>query len=291
MSLCHLATEKVKFTMHVGILTAPLRTRPLAELIPWAAEQGIRALEIDVRPGSHLDAQTVSDAAIDELRELMAQHQIRISSLACYANMTGVTDEQARSGRESITAAIALAQRLGVDTVCTLAGFPASGKNRAQTIAADLPAVFRPLLDLAGQSGVRLALENWFATNIQHLDHWRAVFELLPDAHFGLNFDPSHLDWQGIDVNAAVHEFKDRIFHVHAKDVSVDLAKLKRVGYNGEGWWRYTLPGYGRILWGDFITTLRDIGYDGVLSIEHEDRAFPAEEGFSKAARCLNNLI
>lgn len=277
--------------MHVGILTAPLRTRPLAELIPWAAEQGIRALEIDVRPGSHLDAQTVSDSAVDELRGLLDQHGVSISSLACYANMTGVTEEQARSGHESIVAAIALGQRLGVDTVCTLAGFPASGKNRAQTIAADLAGVFRPLLDLAGQSGVRLALENWYATNIQHLDHWRAVFEQLPDAHFGLNFDPSHLDWQGIDVNAAVHEFKDRIFHVHAKDVSVDLAKLKRVGYNGDGWWRYTLPGYGRILWGDFITTLRDIGYDGVLSIEHEDRAFPAEEGFSKAARYLNSLV
>jgi sugar phosphate isomerase/epimerase len=78
---------------------------------------------------------------------------------------------------------------------------------------------------------------------------------------------------------------------VHAKDVSVDLAKLKRVGYNGDGWWRYTLPGYGRILWGDFITTLRRIGYDGVLSIEHEDDAFPAEEGFVKSARYLNTLV
>lgn len=277
--------------MHVGILTAPLRTQPLAELIPWAASQGIRALEIDVRPGSHLDAQAADDAALEQLRKLLAQHNITISSLACYASLTGVTDEQARSARQSIEAAIGLAQRLGVDTVCTLAGFPAGGKNRAQTITADMPAAFRPLLDLAGQHGVRLALENWFATNIQHLDHWRAVFEALPDAHFGLNFDPSHLDWQGIDVALAVQEFKDRIFHVHAKDVAVSPSKLARVGYGGDGWWRYVLPGYGRIGWGEFIGALRDIGYDGVLSIEHEDRAFPAEEGFSKAARYLNGLI
>ncbi len=138
--------------MHVGILTAPLRTRPLAELIPWAAQQGIRALEIDVRPGTHLD-------------------------------------------------------------------------------------------------------------------------------------------WQGIDVTAAVHEFRDRIFHVHAKDVAVEPTKLARVGYGGDGWWRYVLPGYGRIRWGEFIGTLRDIGYDGVLSIEHEDRAFGYEEGFVKAARYLNALV
>ena len=277
--------------MHVGILTAPLRTQPLAQVIPWAARQGIRALEIDVRAGSHLDAQIVDDAALEQLRELLTQHKINISSLACYVNITGVTDEQARAGRQAIAAAILLAERLGVDTVCTLAGFPAGGKNRAQTIASDMPAAFRPLLDLAGQHGVRLALENWYATNIQHLDHWRAVFDTLPDGHFGLNFDPSHLDWQGIDVAAAVQEFRDRIFHVHAKDVAVAPARLARVGYGGDGWWRYVLPGYGRIRWGEFVGALRDIGYDGVLSIEHEDRAFPPEEGFSKAARYLNSLI
>ena len=277
--------------MHVGILTAPLRTQPLAELIPWAARQGIRALEIDVRAGSHLDALKLDDTALEQLQALLSAHKLRISSLACYAQLTGVPDAQIAQNRQAIEAAIKLAARLGVDTVCTLAGFPAAGKSKARTIAEDLPGAMRPLLDLAGQSGVRLALENWYATNIQNLDHWRGVFDALPDAHFGLNFDPSHLDWQGIDVIAAVAEFRDRIFHVHAKDVSVDLAKLARVGYHGDGWWRYTLPGYGRIRWGEFISALRGIGYDGVLSVEHEDDSFPAEEGFVKAARYLNTLV
>ena len=277
--------------MHVGILTAPLRALPLAELIPWAAAQGIRALEIDVRAGSHFDALTVDDAALEQLQGLLSAHKLQISSLACYTQLTGVSAEQLAQNRQALAAAIKLAARLGVDTVCTLAGFPAPGKSKAKTIAEDLPREMRPMLDLAAQNGVRLALENWYATNIQHLDHWRGVFDALPDAHFGLNFDPSHLDWQGIDVIAAVSEFRDRIFHVHAKDVSVDLAKLARVGYNGEGWWRYTLPGYGRIRWGDFISALRGIGYDGVLSVEHEDSSFPAEEGFIKAARYLNTLV
>jgi sugar phosphate isomerase/epimerase len=92
-------------------------------------------------------------------------------------------------------------------------------------------------------------------------------------------------------VTAAVYEFRDRIFHVHAKDVTVEPVRLARVGYAGDGWWRYVLPGYGRIRWGEFIGTLRKIGYDGVLSIEHEDSAFPAEEGFVKATRYLNTLI
>jgi sugar phosphate isomerase/epimerase len=277
--------------MYVGLLTTPLRTRPLAELIPWAAAQGVRALEIDARPGTHLDPAAIDDRELERIGGALAAHGVEISSLACYVMLTGVAENQAAQARQALEAAIRLAARLGVATVCTAAGFPAAGKNRAKTIAEDLPGVFRPLLDLAGQHGVRLALENWFATNIQHLDHWRALFDVLPDPHFGLNFDPSHLDWQGIDANAAVREFHDRIFHVHAKDVSVDPVKLARVGYQGEGWWRYTLPGYGRIRWGELISTLRQAGYDGVLSIEHEDAAFPAEEGFVKAARYLNMLI
>jgi len=277
--------------VYVGILTTPLRTRPLDDLIPWAARHGISALEIDVRAGSHLNAHTVDDAAIERLHGLISGQRMQISSLSCYVNLTGVDEGQRRENRQALEAAIRLAARLGVDTVCTLAGFPAAGKNKATTIAEDLPAAFRPLLDLAGQQGVRLALENWYASNIQHLDHWRAVFDVLPDTHFGLNFDPSHLDWQGIDVTAAVQEFRDRIFHVHAKDVSIEPLKLARVGYQGDGWRRYVLPGYGRIRWGEFIGTLRQIGYNGVLSIEHEDSAFPAEEGFVKAARYLNTLI
>ena len=277
--------------MHVGILTAPLRTTPLDQVIAWAGTDGIRALEVDVRPGGHLDATAVDDGLVERLPGLLAEHGLRLSSLACYLPLTGVPADQAARSRATLEAAITLAGRLGVGTVGTLAGFPAAGKDRFATIAEDLPAVFRPLLDLAGQHGVRLALENWFRTNIQHLDHWRALFDAVPDPCLGLNFDPSHLDWQGIDAGAAVREFRERIFHVHAKDVVLFPERLARVGVQGDGWWRYTLPGYGRIRWGDFVTTLRDAGYDDVLSIEHEDRAFPPEEGFQKAARYLNALV
>lgn len=277
--------------MHVGILTTPLRTTPLADLAPWAASHGVAALEVDARPGTHLDPIAVDEAVVERLPGLLAEHGLRLSSLACYVGLTGVPEEQATRNRRALEGAIALAGRLGVGTVCTLAGFPVEGKDRFKTIAEDLPGVFRPLLDLAGEHGVRLALENYFRTNVQHLDHWRALFETLPDAHFGLNFDPSHLDWQGIDAGAAVREFQDRIFHVHAKDVAVFPERLARVGCQGDGWWRYTLPGYGQIRWGEFVTTLRRVGYDDVLSIEHEDAAFPPEEGFVKATRYLNALV
>ncbi len=277
--------------MFVGILTTQVREQSLETLIPWAASQGITGLEVDITPGSHLDAATVDDATIDRIKELLATHNMRITSLGSYGQLIGVPEERGRQAATNLANAIALAPRLGVDTICTLAGFPVAGKDRARTILEDVPGAFRPFLDQAGEAGIRIALENWFATNIQHLDHWRAIFDVLPDEHFGLNFDPSHLDWQGIDVTAAVHEFRDRIFHVHAKDVAVNETILGRVGYQGNGWWRYVLPGYGRIRWGEFIGTLRSVGYDGVLSIEHEDSAFPFHEGFTKASRYLNTLV
>jgi sugar phosphate isomerase/epimerase len=277
--------------MHVGILTAPLRTQPLETLIPWAASHNIMALEVDVRPGSHLDASNLSDAQIENLKRLLDRHGMRISSLASYGRLTGASDEVMNNDRRALEDAIKLAARLGIKVVCTLAGMPATGKSREKTILEDVPGAFRPVLDLAGEHGVKLALENWYATNIQHLEHWRMIFEVLPDAHFGLNFDPSHLDWQGIDVLAAVQEFRTRIFHVHAKDVSVGEAKRLRVGYGGDGWWRYVLPGFGRIRWGELMCCLRLNGYNDVLSIEHEDAAFAPEEGFALAARYLNNLM
>jgi sugar phosphate isomerase/epimerase len=277
--------------MHVGILTAPLRTQPLETLIPWAASQNIMALEIDVRPGSQLDASNVGDAQIENLKNLLDRHGMRISSLASYGKLTGASDEVMNQDRQALKDAIRLAARLDVKVVCTLAGMPTPGKSKEKTILEDVPGAFQSVLELAADQGVKIALENWYATNIQHLEQWRLIFEVLPDAHFGLNFDPSHLDWQGIDVLSAIQEFRTRIFHVHAKDVSVNESKRLRVGYGNDGWWRYVLPGFGRFRWGEFITALRLNGYNDVLSIEHEDAAFAPEEGFALAARYLNGLM
>ncbi|MBC8161503.1 MAG: sugar phosphate isomerase/epimerase [Roseiflexaceae bacterium] len=273
------------------MLTDPLSAKPIEEVIAWAAANGVAALEINVNRGAHGGLLHADDARIERVQALVSQHGLHISSLACYTIIAGTTPGDAERSSRDLLDTVRLAGRMRVDTVCTLAGFAVQGKSKARTIAEDLPAAFRPVLDLAGEQGVRIALENWFATNLQHLDHFQAMFEALPDKHFGLNFDPSHLDWQGIDVVAAVREFKERIFHVHAKDVVIDEAQRLRVGSNGEGWWRYTLPGYGRIRWGEFITTLRQHGYDGVLSIEHEDSSFGAEEGFALAARYLGTLV
>jgi len=116
---------------------------------------------------------------------------------------------------------------------------------------------------------------------------WDALFNEVPSENFGLNFDPSHLYWLGIDHNRAARDYAGRIFHAHAKDAEVLPEGKYRHGVLGEqlgdnpwrsGWWRYRMPGSGGIDWKAFIGTLREIGYKEVLSIEHEDPEYEGSE-------------
>ena len=113
---------------------------------------------------------------------------------------------------------------------------------------------------------------------------WRRMFEIIPDANFGLNLDPSHLLWQMIDAERVVYDFKDRIFHVHAKDMEINREQLYQRGVlsAGMGWQIPRLPGLGQVNWSRFIAALYAVGYDYVLSIEHEDRAFEQTEDLVK---------
>lgn len=274
--------------MDIGLLTAPFGNKSLEWVIDWAGKNGFQALEVAAGPGSkHLDTNALTAAKAKEIRRRLAAAGVRISSLAFYTNLTepdrAARAQTGKAMREVIRAAVILE----VDVVCTLAGFPVPGKDRMQTIEQDLPGVMRPLLDSAGKQKVKLAFENYFATNIMNLEHWWKVFELLPDAHLGLNFDPSHLHWQQIDYLEAVDLFRNRIFHTHAKDVEIKRHTLSQVGNQSRGWWRYVIPGFGDINWGVYVARLRSVGYNGVLSIEHEDSAFGAEEGFLKGQRHL----
>jgi sugar phosphate isomerase/epimerase len=110
------------------------------------------------------------------------------------------------------------------------------------------------------------------------------MWEIIPEDNFGLNLDPSHLIWQMIDYERVVREFADKIFHVHAKDLHVDREGLYQNGVLslGMGWQVPRLPGLGDVNWGAFISALTGVGYDFVISIEHEDRAFEGDEELVK---------
>jgi sugar phosphate isomerase/epimerase len=272
--------------MYLGLLTAPFADhRDLAAIVRWAGANGVQGLEV---ASHHLDPKAILRDDGEALRQLLKESRVRISSFACY---DAFADNLGPALERRIRELLPVAEALGVDTICTFVGFPEPGKSKLQTIRESAPRVFVPLAAEAAKHNVRLAFENWFATNLQHLDHFQAVMDVIDAANVGFNFDPSHLYWQGIDPVQAVELLGPRIFHTHAKDVLIRLDRRARLGVLDNGWWQYVIPGYGDLPWGRYIHALRAAGFDGVLSIEHEDAAFGPEEGFRRGVRFLSQFV
>ena len=219
--------------MEVGFLTAPFAD--VEDAIAAAHATGVRSLEL-----AHAEVDRVRAAGLE------------VAALARYG-------EWAR-----LEPAVRLAAEHGVPVVSTLSGFPDDLE--------ELPSVLGPAVELAGELGVRLAFENWYRTNLRTLEDWRRFFGLFPVEHVGLVFDPSHLEWQGIDWRAALEEFRGRVVFAHAKDVAYDEAGDRR----------YVLPGRGVIDWSEFAAL-----YDGFVSVEHEDADLGAAEGIEAAVEHL----
>jgi len=246
--------------MHVGFLTACLRSVPLPEVFEWAGEVGFRALEIgavtarskhDLYLGALVNVSRVRRRSGRELRRWAEDNSIDISCLTQCSNLLDA-DEKLRAERVAdFKEVIQAAAHLGVSTV---SGFV--GRNVQLTVAenVDLFAkVFRPLVRYAARRGVRIAIENcpmpgWqfegLAGNIAYSPWvWDQLYERVPDENFGLNLDPSHLHWLGVDYLAVVEDYADRIFHVHAKDTEILEDRLAHRGsLLGGGWWRYRIP-------------------------------------------------
>jgi pimeloyl-ACP methyl ester carboxylesterase len=171
------------------------------------------------------------------------------------------------------------------------------GADQSKSAAENLETfgkLWPPIIRYAGERGIKIAIENcpmlWHDTwpggqNVAYSPTiWKRMFEMIPDENFGLNYDPSHLIWQFIDEVKPIREFKDRLFHAHAKDMWIDRDKLAQDGIlsAGVGWAIPRLPGLGEVRWGDLIAALYEVGYDYVISIEHEDRAFEKTEELVK---------
>jgi len=273
----------------LGFLTACLKELSLEELVEWAKERGFEALEVACWPrvsgrdyfASHID---VANLKAGEVKELFKNNGLEISSLAYYDNNLA-PDPSAREAKHNhLKKVIDAAKELEVELVGTFIG-----RDPGKTIEENFKEVaraFPPLATYAKERGVRLMIENcpmqnWqFEVLIGNIAYnpqtWEKLFEILPEV--GLNFDPSHLYWQGIDYLDCIRRFKDRILHAHAKDAEIADRECSKNGIFGAGWWRHRLPGLGGIDWAEFISALQENGYDGVLSIEHEDPVWEGNE-------------
>ena len=301
--------------MKLGLLTAAFPSQSLEEVARWAHDNGFEALEIACWPStggarrryagtSHID---VEDFDPQTVRAMLRRHGLEISALAYYPNNLDPDQAARDAANDHLRRVIEAAQRLEVEVVGTFVG---RDQDRSITESMeDFKLVWPPLVHFARDHGVKIAIENcpmifsddeWpGGRNLAYSPaHWRRMFEIVPDDNFGLNLDPSHLVWQFIDHVRVVREFAPRIFHVHAKDMEVDREGLYQHGVMslGVGWQVPRLPGLGEVRWNRFIAALYAIGYDWVVSIEHEDRKFEGSlelvrRGFLVARNTLRPLI
>ena len=278
-----------KIAMKVGFFVAVLRMRSLDEIAKWAGENGFDALELwtIAKEGEGTISESFVNLAgfgkgqAEEVKGLMAENNLEISCVGFNRNF--LSPKKGKANLAYLRKVVEASELLGVDTVSIFVGRDYE-KNMEENVKL-FAEVFDEPLRHAKDHGVRLAIENcplfWehqgLIGNMGFSPfYWGKLFDATPHENIGLNFDPSHLYWMQIDYVKAIKDFGDRIFHFHAKDTEVDQERLAVEG-NLPFWamvWRYRLPGWGEMSWPKIMTALHEVGYEGAISIEHEDMVF-----------------
>jgi sugar phosphate isomerase/epimerase len=279
--------------MKLGLLTAAFPRMNLERTAAWSAANGFQMLEVACWHASggerrryagvsHIDVERL-DAG--KVRDVLDRHGLEISSLAYYPNNLHPDPGERRTVNNHLKKVVDAAAALGVPTVGTFVGRDQT-KNVPDNFR-EFRKVWPRLVSYAEGRGVNIAIENcpmifsWDewpgGTNLAATPAvWDEMFTIVPSPRFGLNLDPSHLVWLRIDYLRVVRDYASRILHVHAKDMEIDRDGLYRNGTVslGMGWQVPRLPGLGEVRWDRFLAALYGVGYDGVVSVEHEDRAF-----------------
>ena len=310
--------------MKIGILTVLFQDQPLEAALDQIAELGLEAVELGTGnyPGSaHCDPDVLLEdpKAVEALRKTVEDRGLMISALSCHGNPLHPQKALAAAHHETWRKTIRLAEKLGVDRVNTFSGCPgdSEGSKYPNWVVCPWPEDFLEILKwqwnekvipywteevaFAADHGVdKIGLEMHPGFVVYNPETMWKLRNAVGDA-IGLNLDPSHLFWQGIDPIAAVRNVGPAIYHVHAKDTKIDPLNTPVNGvldtkpYSDEirrSWiFRSVGYGHGHGFWRDFVSNLRLVGYDYVLSIEHEDSLMSPSEGVKKAISCLREVI
>lgn len=309
--------------MKLGFFTALFNDKPLGEVLEIIRPLELQAIELGAGnyPGaSHLDVQELlkSKPKRETLKATLRGEGLEICALSCHGNCLHPDKAFAKQNIQVQSDTIRLAGLLGVKTVVDFSGCPGSEESATKPnwVTCPWPPDFLEILEwqwdkkvipywtkkakFAADEGVRIAFEahpGFVVYNTETLLKIRKAC----GKNLGANLDPSHFFWQGIDPVYAVRALGKSIFHVHAKDSKVyeqnakvnGVLDTKHYGDEVNRSWIFRTCGYGHGLdwWNDFISTLRMVGYDGAISIEHEDSLMSSYEGLSKAVDFLKQTV
>ena len=305
--------------MHIGVVTVVFQDLPFEEMLDHVVEIGLSAVEIGTGgyPGSHhcpVDELLESETRRQEYLEAVTSRGLIISGFSCHNNPVHPNREIAQEADRVLRKTVRLASQMDVPVINCFSGLPAGapGDRMPNWVTCPWPPHFLEILDYQWNE---VAIPYWKGMGKFGEDHGvKFAFEMHPgmlvyNVHtllklrdavgpvIGCNFDPSHLFWNGVDPVAAIRKLGDAIFHVHGKDTYVDPFNLAVNGCNdnkpydqiADRSWTFRSIGYGHgaKTWKDIMSALRMVGYDYVISIEHEDALMSFDEGLSKAIAML----
>ncbi len=309
--------------MKIGVFTVLFGQKPFEEALDYIASKGVQAVEVGTGsyPGNAhapLDELLESESARKAFQNAIESRGLILDSLSCHGNPLHPDKAFAKSEDETFTKTVRLASLMGVERVNTFSGCPgdSEGSKYPNWVTCPWPPDFGKILEWQWDE---VAIPYWSAKNAYLEEHnVKACLEMHPGfvvynpetmlrlhnaagKNVGANFDPSHFWWQGIDPVQAIRALAPCLYHFHAKDCRVDEANTAVNGvldtkpYSDEihrSWiFRTVGYGHGESIWRDLISNLRMVGYDWVISIEHEDSLMSVNEGFERAVEFLQGIV
>ena len=291
--------------LDLGFVSAILAERSLTEVIEFASLHEFGCVELMCWPHgkaerryagvTHVDVDAIDEDRIDQIKALTTEKGVYISGLGYYPNPLDPGPGKSAFYIDHIKKVIVAAERLGIPVVNTFIG-----RDPAQSISYNLDRfreVWPEIVTLAERTGVKIGIENcpmlftadeWPGGKNLAISPavWDEMFTAIPSAHFGLNYDPSHLIWMQMDEVQPIYDYADRLHHIHLKDVKVYHDKLNRHGILAHplDFHSPKIPGLGDVRWRDFFSALTSVGYRGPVCIEVEDKAFEGSDADIEAA-------
>jgi sugar phosphate isomerase/epimerase len=299
--------------MQLGFVSAILHDFSLDEVLAFAAAERYPCVEVMCWPSEggparkyggvcHVEVDGLTQARADDILALCQKHGVVFSAFGYYGNALSEDASEAEATRAHLLKVIDAAPLLGLTTINTFIG--ANPHAPLEANMRQFAQVWPDLVKHAEDRGVRIGIENcpmlfdntWpFGINLARTPAiWRRMFDTIPSANFGLNYDPSHLVMQLIDPIEPIREFSSRIFHTHAKDMRVDRGRLQDVGTLVPPMERSTakLPGSGEVDWAKWVGALADVHYNGAVCVEVEDEAYTHTlEGRQRSLRISRDVL
>lgn len=305
--------------MKLGFVSAILDDYSFEEVIDFASENKFDCVEVACWPlgkserryagVSHIDVDKVinDDDYCNYVLKYIKEKNVEISSLAYYPNTLDQDEEKRKHIVNHLINVIKASSKLGINLVTSFIG-----RNQYESLEKNfelVKEVWPKIIEVAEKENVKIAIENcpmlfgedqWpGGQNIMTSPkNWDKIFEILPSDNLGINFDPSHFVWQMMDYINPIYKYKDKIFHIHYKDIKLYPELLKECGTMAYplDYMAPKLPGLGDVDWAKYVSALNDINFDGYTCIEVEDRAFEdskekKEQSLILSKRYLNQFI